>query len=611
MTVSAVGFSGPTWVQYPGNGTAAVFSFPFLITAATDLAVGFLIGGAYALQTSGYAVSGVGNVGGGQVTFTTAPPLGTTVDIRSQIPETQPTNFANLGGYLPESTTNAVDRITRLVTDLYRLTYQFGIHGPDQENTPWPQLPAASVRANTGLVFDANGLPGVGILTSNLLTQALFNAFLNTSNLYGGTIPQESGVTVMTSLYAPGDVRRYAALGTFGIGLDDSAAWLAMFTVGVAGWGSLFVPGGTSLINTAITIPRGGYWTLNAYNCVVTRGSSCTGSAITLNTGGNAGGVTIRGLTCTDAVFNSNPWMLLAYAVNTSLLDCSFQNSYLPIQLDNQILGNDGTGSIQTRIERCTFYSSPGGGYGIVLKGQQNATNILSCSFINTNIAGVYIGTDSGFITLADSVLIMGCWFQGAGSMVSGIQVSHATATGSFGIYGLKCIANRFETMTQAYLFDFVPANDSYLPPFIMGTLITNVSQSVNNQSNITVNQWDFGVVPLMSPSLNSYGGFVFKSYSSGIALNTSVGNGFFVENGATQNAFMGNRASGGGLFNLPNGGSYEVNGTQVVGAQQTTGVASATLVANSGTALNSASTFNGYTVAQIVKAMQLHGLLA
>ena len=101
MTVTAVGFSGPTYVQLPGNGAATVFSFPFLITATTDLIVGLITGGVYTPQTVGFTVSGVGISGGGQVTFAVAPPLGTTVDLRSLIPETQPTNFSNLGSYFP------------------------------------------------------------------------------------------------------------------------------------------------------------------------------------------------------------------------------------------------------------------------------------------------------------------------------------------------------------------------------------------------------------------------------------------------------------------------------------------------------------------------------
>jgi hypothetical protein len=50
-------------------------------------------------------------------------------------------------------------------------------------------------------------------------------------------------------------------------------------------------------------------------------------------------------------------------------------------------------------------------------------------------------------------------------------------------------------------------------------------------------------------------------------------------------------------------------NATPVV--QPTTSGTSATLVANSGTAINSASTFDGYTLAQIVKALRTIGILA
>jgi hypothetical protein len=50
-------------------------------------------------------------------------------------------------------------------------------------------------------------------------------------------------------------------------------------------------------------------------------------------------------------------------------------------------------------------------------------------------------------------------------------------------------------------------------------------------------------------------------------------------------------------------------NKTPIV--QPTTGVASATFVANSGTAVNDASTFGGYTIRQVVQALQNIGLLA
>ena len=175
MTI-ALSNSNP--VQYLGNGTSVTFSFPWKIFAATDLVVGFIVGGIYTQETSGFTVSGVGVNGGGSVTFTTAPPLNTTVDLRPLTPETQPTEFANLAAYLPENTTNGLDRLTRALQDLARQTLTFNFSGPDQEIVPWTPFPAASVRANTLPAFDANGLPTLAVIPATAFTLANFNAFL-------------------------------------------------------------------------------------------------------------------------------------------------------------------------------------------------------------------------------------------------------------------------------------------------------------------------------------------------------------------------------------------------------------------------------------------------
>jgi hypothetical protein len=278
-------------VQQAGNGSWVTVAYPWKISAASDLVIGFIVGGIYTQQTSGYTVSGVGLNTGGNITFATAPPLGTTVDIRTLTPEIQGTEFANLAAYLPENSTNASDRLVRMVQDLTRLTYTFGIHGPDQENVAWPALPTASTRANTALVFDQNGLPGVGVLTSTTLTQPLFNAFLqnaptptntlslgtpslsyanaylgpnavpvfdaNTGNIgyVARTAAEVSASIVPTDyFYPPGDVRRY--------GCDITGATDCTTAVNTAlkVYSSVVLPPGTYLIDGSansgvITLP--------------------------------------------------------------------------------------------------------------------------------------------------------------------------------------------------------------------------------------------------------------------------------------------------------------------------------------------------------------------
>ncbi len=237
MTVSVV----PTWVQTPGNGAATVYNFPFLITAVTDLVVGFIIGGNYTQQNIGFTISFTPSIQGGQVTFTTPPTLGTTVDIRSLLPQTQPTNFANLGAYYPENATNASDRGTRLSSDMYRLTYQFGIHGPDTEGTPWPVLPPPAQRLGMGLVFDTvTGLPGVGTLTPTPLTQSGFNGLLGGSNLGNFFYPALAGESGIVNPYKPYfDVDRYGYNALPGVTPMDGAFQAAYNACIAAGGGTV------------------------------------------------------------------------------------------------------------------------------------------------------------------------------------------------------------------------------------------------------------------------------------------------------------------------------------------------------------------------------------
>ncbi|MDB6107829.1 MAG: hypothetical protein JWO52_7828 [Gammaproteobacteria bacterium] len=230
-----------TAIQVPGNGSATVFAAPMKIFAATDLVIGFIVAGIYTAQTSGYSVSNIDINGGCTLTFVVAPPLGTTVDIRTVTPETQGTEFANLGAYLPENTTDTCDRIVRMVQDLLRRTYDYGIHGPDTESTPWPALPPASVRANGAAVFDANGLPTIGVPVTGTITGPLIASLLTAGQLGGILYPvsnaeNSASASVVNAWYPYGHVYRY---------------------------GTNTIPGTTDMtaaINTALSVCRaGGY----------------------------------------------------------------------------------------------------------------------------------------------------------------------------------------------------------------------------------------------------------------------------------------------------------------------------------------------------------------
>lgn len=248
MTIPA---ASPTFVQIPGNGFATNFAAPMKCFQSTDVAVGFIIGASYSRQFSGYSITNIDNNGGFNVLFIVAPPVGTLVDIRTNTPQTQGTEFSNLGSYLPENTTECFDRLTREMQDLTRLTYQFGMHGPDAESVPWPALPAPSTRAGMALIFDNNGLPTLGIPVTGTISTSVLAPFLGLSQ----TAAEAAASVTPTALqYQPGDVRRYGALG------DNATNDQPAFAKALLAYGGQTItvtdpPGGAWLIGSALTVP--------------------------------------------------------------------------------------------------------------------------------------------------------------------------------------------------------------------------------------------------------------------------------------------------------------------------------------------------------------------
>lgn len=195
-----------TLPQYPCNGVTTQFAFNNKIFAASDLVVS-LVTNATGVVTpltlnTHYTVSNVDVDTGCTVTTLSAYPSTNSIDIRSATPNTQSTSIKNQGDYFPELHEEAFDKVTRELQDLRRLTYTYGIHGPDVESTAWPTLPAASARRGFGLVFDAStGLPTLGTPASQTLTAGLIGQLLYPTLFF------EVGVTNNAWIY--GDVRRF------------------------------------------------------------------------------------------------------------------------------------------------------------------------------------------------------------------------------------------------------------------------------------------------------------------------------------------------------------------------------------------------------------------
>lgn len=251
MTVTV---DNSTPVQYLGNGVTTVFTFPWEISSSADIVVGFVTSGNYALQNpSIYVVTGVGTEGAGSVTFLVAPPNGVTVDIRTVTDPVQTSSYIafQLTNLLPQSLVNAFDRCIRVMQDMFRRSYTFGIRGPDTEQTVWPALPAAAARANMALMFDVNGLPALGTPVTSVLTRSAIGVLLyprTTAEIAAGVTPTDYG-------WPTRNVMRYGADPTGAVASD--AAFAAAMTVAAASPVAAVVtaPEGLFKLSLALSLP--------------------------------------------------------------------------------------------------------------------------------------------------------------------------------------------------------------------------------------------------------------------------------------------------------------------------------------------------------------------
>ncbi|ENU3986707.1 phage tail fiber protein [Enterobacter kobei] len=95
------------YIIYNANGLTTVFPFEFYIINAGDIQVS--INGT--VVTSGYSVSGVGNVGGGDVTFITPPASGTVVMLERVVPTYRLTDYQDNGDLLADTVNKDFDRL--------------------------------------------------------------------------------------------------------------------------------------------------------------------------------------------------------------------------------------------------------------------------------------------------------------------------------------------------------------------------------------------------------------------------------------------------------------------------------------------------------------------
>lgn len=95
------------YIIYNANGLTTVFPFEFYIINSGDIQVS-LNGD---VLTTGYSVSGAGNVGGGDVTFLTPPANGSVVMLERVVPTYRLTDYQDNGDLLADTVNKDFDRL--------------------------------------------------------------------------------------------------------------------------------------------------------------------------------------------------------------------------------------------------------------------------------------------------------------------------------------------------------------------------------------------------------------------------------------------------------------------------------------------------------------------
>lgn len=224
------------YIIYNANGLTTVFPFEFYIINAADLQVS--INGT--TVTSGYSVSGTGNVGGGDVTFITPPASGSVVMLERVVPTYRLTDYQDNGDLLADTVNKDFDRLWMAIqrsfiylglalrrpllggpfnAEGYRIS-ALGDPVNDQDavtkkylennalvrtlRVPEPYvepLPAAALRANKLLAFDSSGKPIVVLPESGSASDVLIALAAVDGEKYLGQCPNIATLRTVTPSY--------------------------------------------------------------------------------------------------------------------------------------------------------------------------------------------------------------------------------------------------------------------------------------------------------------------------------------------------------------------------------------------------------------------------
>lgn len=217
--------------RFTATGGQTVFSYDFPVYAASDLEVRRVRADVETTLALGadYTVTGVLAQPGGTVVLTAAAQAGDRITIRSAQPDTRATDFAD-GGDLPADALDA--ELNRIAVSLqqHNTRLEQTLRFPVTDATT-PAMPAARLRANRVLGFDANGAPLMLLATPPVVAPGTLTIDARAYVTMGASTDQSAGLQAAINAAA------------------------AAATVSYGGLAQVDLPGGYLRLDNSVTVP--------------------------------------------------------------------------------------------------------------------------------------------------------------------------------------------------------------------------------------------------------------------------------------------------------------------------------------------------------------------
>ncbi len=268
-------------IQYSGDGSETTFPFPFPVLASDDLLV--FVNDAPA---TGFAIAGLTDPDGGEITFLEPPGAGTSVTLLRRTESIRETEFADGSPFRAAAINAELDRIMLLAQET-RDEVGRALRGGPAEGELDFSLPAGPERANALLGFDSAGRP-----------MAFGLADLPESGDASGLVVTPSGATTARALgehlAALVNVRDFGAMGD-GV-TDDAAAFEAAILAAATRSSPVYVPASSTAYVLGATLTLDGVVMIGEGAGSTLKLAASSGSALELTgTAPRLGGLRLLG----------------------------------------------------------------------------------------------------------------------------------------------------------------------------------------------------------------------------------------------------------------------------------------------------------------------------